>query len=695
VEFFDFVNHLIVDTKGTAEGLLTWTPDSSLRAFAPELTICATIVILLAVRLFNWGDALDRILGRSVGVGLSFIIALVGTLVALVLSAPLQHLTLAGAGPEWAAAPDAAVRMEIFTGMLVYDPFTIFIRSLLLVFVVLFLCLSRLTQIPDREDAADIYTLVLGSVLGMCLMASANHLLMIFLAVEMASVPSYALTGMLKGKRISSEAALKYAVYGAGAAGVMLYGISLIAGIVNTAHLPSLAMRLAELNLPEIIATGQGTETLMVLAMGGLMLAVGVAFKLSAVPFHFWAPDVFEGATAEVGAFLSVASKAAALALLVRVVIGFGTLPMGTVPGEEAIRPGDRTAQLRARESEDSLADSSMTYSNMALSGMFAVADDLSGDDLSGQEETAGPGGNSEDGVSDNASSDNASSDNASSEELASQPAAEVDSDEVAESTAEEESDLAAGVGTSLGRDEALRRLQPVRDFMARLIALLAVVTCTFGNLAAYGQTNIKRLLAYSTIAHAGYMMMAVPAFLALSSVTPAGAERAVAGLGLYMMIYLIMNLGAFAVVAFLRNEMRSEEIADYSGLIRRCPFVVIWFSLMLFSLVGLPPLAGFIGKFAVFAALADGFRLTQENYLIVLLVVGGLNTALSLFYYLRVVKLMTMGQEPDHRPPLEIPFFSLRNAYLLVLTVPVVGLIVYWEGISSMAIAAARFLLT
>ncbi len=594
--------------------------------------------------------------------------------------------------------------MEIFTGMLVYDPFTIFIRSLLLVFVVLFLCLSRLTQIPDREDAADIYTLVLGSVLGMCLMASANHLLMIFLAVEMASVPSYALTGLLKGKRVSSEAALKYAVYGAGAAGVMLYGISLIAGIVNTAHLPSLAMRLAELNLPEIIATGQGTETLMVLAMGGLMLAVGVAFKLSAVPFHFWAPDVFEGATAEVGAFLSVASKAAALALLVRVVIGFGTLPMGSVPGEEAIRPGDRTAQLRARESEDSLASSGafsgMTYSNMALSGMFAVADDLSGDDLSGQEETAGPGGNSADGVSEDASSDdgssdNASSDNASSEELASQPAAEVDSDEVAESTAEEESDLAAGVGASLGRDEALRRLQPVRDFMARLIALLAVVTCTFGNLAAYGQTNIKRLLAYSTIAHAGYMMMAVPAFLALSTVTPAGAERAVAGLGLYMMIYLIMNLGAFAVVAFLRNEMRSEEIADYSGLIRRCPFVVIWFSLMLFSLVGLPPLAGFIGKFAVFAALADGFRLTQENYLIVLLVAGGLNTALSLFYYLRVVKLMTMGEEPDHRPPLEIPFFSLRNAYLLVLTVPVVGLIVYWEGISSMAIAAARFLLT
>jgi NADH-quinone oxidoreductase subunit N len=688
VEFFEFVNHLIVDTKGTAEGFLTWTPDSSLRAFAPELTICATIVIMLAIRLFNWGDALDRILGRSVGVGLSFIIALSGTLVALVLSAPLQHLTLAGSGAEWAAAPDAAVRMEIFTGMLVYDPFTIFVRSLLLVFVVLFLFLSRLTRIPDREDAADIYTLVLGSVLGMCLMVSANHLLMIFLAVEMASVPSYALTGLLKGKRDSSEAALKYAVYGAGAAGVMLYGISLISGIVNTAHLPTLAMRLAELNLPEIIASGQGTETLMVLAMGGLMLAVGVAFKLSAVPFHFWAPDVFEGATAEVGAFLSVASKSAALALLVRVVIGFGTLPMGTVPGEVSIRPGDRTAQLRAEASED----------QVAFSGMFAVADDLSSPAGAGSQaeatspvETASP----ELETASLETPETAVSDDAADSSLAEESESDFAATEGMDEGDEEDVAAAGMAGEALGRDEALRRLEPVRDFMARLIALLAVVTCTFGNLAAYGQTNMKRLLAYSTIAHAGYMMMAVPAFLALSTIAPEGAERAVAGLGIYMMIYLVMNLGAFAVVAFLRNEMRSEEIADYSGLIRRCPFVVIWFSLMLFSLVGLPPLAGFIGKFAVFAALADGYRLTQENYLIVLLVVGGLNTALSLFYYLRVVKLMTMGEEPDHRPPLEIPFFSLRNAYLLVLTIPIVGLITYWEGIGSMALAAARFLLT
>jgi hypothetical protein len=136
----------------------------------------------------------------------------------------------------------------------------------------------------------------------MCLMASANHLLMVFMAVEMASVPSYVLAGMLKGRRLGSEAALKYSIYGAGAAGVMLYGISLLAGLLHTAHLPTLAARLAA-ELPHM-----SREEYMVLALAGLMIMVGVAFKLSAVPFHFWCPDVFEGATAEVNAFLSVAS---------------------------------------------------------------------------------------------------------------------------------------------------------------------------------------------------------------------------------------------------------------------------------------------------------------------------------------------------------------------------------------------------
>src|SRR4029077_4890745 len=145
-------------------------------------------------------------------------------------------------------------------------------------FAVLFAIFTRISGMPDRDAAPDIYTLVLGATLGMCLMASANHLLMVFLGVEMASVPSYALAGVLKGRRQSSEAALKYAVYGAGAAGIMLYGISLLAGLLGSVHIPTMAVRLAEL-------LGQGSfdqHVGMVLALGGLMILVGVAFKLSA-----------------------------------------------------------------------------------------------------------------------------------------------------------------------------------------------------------------------------------------------------------------------------------------------------------------------------------------------------------------------------------------------------------------------------
>src|SRR5262249_16787213 len=137
---------------------------------------------------------------------------------------------------------------EIFTGMLLFDGLTVYFRSVLLAFAVLFIVMTRLSGIPDREDGADFYTLILGATLGMCIMASANHLLMVFIGVEMASVPSYALAGLLKGRRQSSEAALKYSVFGAGTAGVMLYGISLIGGATGSVHMPTIVLQLA--NMP-------------------------------------------------------------------------------------------------------------------------------------------------------------------------------------------------------------------------------------------------------------------------------------------------------------------------------------------------------------------------------------------------------------------------------------------------------------
>ncbi len=600
----DLVSQLIIDSQGAADVLMT--PDSSLRAFLPELVICVTVLAMLLVRLVRVGRYVDM-----------FWVALAGAIAALYFAAPWDHLGDVLTADQ-AAQPAAVTRMEIFTGMLVYDTFSVYVRSALFLFAILFVIFTRLSGIPDHEDSPDIYTLVLGATLGMCLMVSANHLMMVFMAVEMASVPSYVLAGILKGRRQASEAALKYSVYGAGAAGVMLYGISLVAGLLNTAHMPTMAAVLAEKFSGGLAAVPSGD--LMVLALGGLLISVGLAFKLSAVPFHFWCPDVFEGATAEVNAFLSVASKAAALALLVRVALGVGVVP----PSGPA--PGERWAKTHAA-----------APTGEQTAALFNVADE---------------------------------------------PA------------------KAADVKAAPARPSAMQALAPVRSFTAKLIAFFAIITCTFGNLAAYGQTNIKRLLAYSTIAHAGYMMMPVAAVVAMAGIDDAGAARGIAGLAIYIAVYLFMNLGAFAVVAFLRNAMRSEEIADYAGLVRRCPLTVVCFSLILFGLIGLPPLSGFIGKFAIFAALVDGWRAVEAAgqpgfYLLLLLVVGGINTAISLFYYLRVVKVMTIDDEPADRPPLVFSDVSLAGAYLWLITLPTAGLIVAWDWLSEMADAAARNLIS
>jgi NADH-quinone oxidoreductase subunit N len=596
VDLHEAINQLIVDTKGPGEGgALAFSSTSSIGLFLPEIILCLTIVLMLLVRVFRWGRRVD-----------AFYFVLVGSGLAL-------YLTTLGA-----TAPQQ--RVEIFTGMLVYDTFTIFMRAVLLLFVLLFAVLTKLTGIPDREDGPDVYTLVLGATLGMCLMVSANHLLIVFLAIEMASVPSYALAALMKGRREASEAALKYAIYGAGTAGVMLYGISLLAGLANSAHLPTIAANLAQ-QMPTM-----GGDERMVLALAGLMLMVGLAFKLSAVPFHLWCPDVFEGATAEVDAFLSVASKAAALGLLIRVAIGIGVV----VPS------GYQAGYAGTGSPESVLAHGD------APTGLFSVEDETR------QRESGGF---------------RTSRDVAGSSDVESAPT----------------------TGAALA---------PVRDFVGRLVALLAIVTCTFGNLAAYGQTNIKRLLAYSTIAHAGYMMMAIPPIMALADVAPDAAERAGAALAIYVVLYLFMNLGAFAVVAFMRNVMRSEQIADYGGLLRCCPAVAVCFSLILFSLLGIPPLAGFIGKFAIFASLAQGYQVTSEGYLLLLLIVGGLNTAISLYYYLRLVKIMTIDSEPETRGPVALPLVSSRGVYLLALTVPLVVLFFRWDLLNRYVLEAARQLL-
>lgn len=512
------------------------TIQTSLWAFRPELTLCGTILVLLLVKMFDPGRKTN-----------AFYVVVLGTALALYFANPWYYLN--GGADRFG---------PIFTGMLVYDTFAVYMRGLLLFFALLFAAFTQISGIPDRDEDTEFYTLILGATLGMCLMVSANHMLILFLGVEMASVPSYILAGLLKYRRQSSEAALKFAVFGAGTAGVMLYGISLLVGALGSAHLPTMAAQLAGMIQTETVG-----DRSLVLALGGLMVAVGIAFKLSAVPFHFWAPDVFEGAAAEVAAFLSIASKAAALGLLVRLVLGLGS----------SVDP------------------------------------------------------------------------------------------------------------------VALAALEPVRDYMYGLVAFLAAITCTFGNLAAYGQTNMKRLLAYSTIAHAGYMMMAVAAAIAMVGRNPDGARTAVAALAFYVAIYLFMNLGAFAIVAFLRNEIGSEQIDDYAGLIRTSPGLTICMGVILFSLVGLPPLAGFAAKFTIFAALFDA-------NLLLLLAIGALNTVLSLFYYLRVIKVMALLSDSEATPTGGIRLSSIPGAYCLLVTLPLIVLGIWWDRLFSWTEAAAVMLL-
>ena len=540
MNFIELVQNLFTDKVNP--GL--WT---SLGAFLPEIILCITIVLILLMRIVlpSWKTC-------------SYYLMLLGTVIALYFTIPWKAIA-----PEfairWSWLPESALQSkQLFSGMLVYDTFSVFMRGLLLIFVLLFTTFTQISRIPNEEDSAEFYVLLLGALVGMMLMISANHLVIVLIGVEMASVPSYVLAGFLRNRRQSSEAALKYAVYGAGAAGIMLFGISLLSGVLGSAHLPTMAQRLAEL-----FESGAGLERSLVLILGGLMIMVGVAFKLSAVPFHFWVPDVFEGASAEVAAFLSVASKAAALTLLVRLSIAFSFL-----------------------------------------------ADPV-----------------------------------------------------------------------------LLQHLAPARQYITMMIAVMAAVTCTFGNLAAYGQTNLKRLLAYSTIAHAGYMMMPIAAAVSMIETNPDGARDAVSALVVYISIYVFMNLAAFAGVAFLRNATGSENLDDFSGLVRRSPGFTVCMAIVMFSLLGLPPLSGFAAKVTIFISLIQAKMLP-------LLIIGILNTVLSLFYYLRVVKVMILGAEQPDRSLPAIPIFSISGLYFATLTIPVVLLFFLWGGLSNWAYAAAAALL-
>jgi NADH-quinone oxidoreductase subunit N len=496
--------------------------------FAPELALCLAIVLMLVCRVARIGTRMHLSpMGMfACAVGLAVLVF------------------------EWLSFTSDVRGGPAFDGLLQLDPLAAFLRGVILLAALLVLLLGRITGLPDREDSADFVVLLLGGTLGMMLMASANHLLMVFLAVEMASLPSYVLAGFLKGRSKASEASLKYVMFGAAASGIMLFGISLLAGRFGSGSLPEICRQSA------ILVRDSGFD--LPLVTGLLFLFIGLGYKLSAVPFHLWLPDAFEGAAAEVAAFLSVASKAGAIGLTSRVLL---------------------TLQ-----------------------------------------------------------------------------------------------DEAAGVGLTL---DAF----PKTIGLGVLIA--AAITATVGNLAALPQTNLKRLLGYSTIAHAGYLLMA------LAPMTKTG----VAAVFVYLVAYLIMNLGAFAVVAFVRNRTGSEEVSAAAGLMTRSPALGVCFAVFLFGLLGVPPLAGFAGKFLVFSAVYDAGRTYAETdpslgtWFYVLLGVGVVNTAISAGYYLRLMRVMALD-EPMDTTPLGEP--AAARGYVIILAIPLLLFGIWWSPLIELARKAA-----
>ncbi|MCS7167853.1 MAG: NADH-quinone oxidoreductase subunit N [Gemmatales bacterium] len=500
-----------------------------LLAFGPEVIIVLGIILILMVRMFRGSERVPFGGLAAVVLGLSLVVSW------------WQWVTDQTLEPTSSGLSETRY---LFSYMLAYDAFTVYLRLFLTSFGLFMVALCLLSGVPDPDDSADFYVLLLGATLGMMLMASAAHLLMVYIAVEMASLPSYALAGFLKQRRDSSEAALKYVVYGGGASGLMLYGISMLAGKVGTGFLPDVAASVA--------ATFGSQQFDAVTLISVLLLLAGIGFKLAAVPFHFWCPDVFAGASAEVAGFLSVASKGAAVALLGRVLVAL-------------------------------------------LGGMRLE-----------------------------------------------------------------------------GHELAPPWWAQVSWYLGPALVFLSALTMTFGNLAAYAQTNLKRLLAYSTIAHAGYMMMG------LCALTREGVEASL----FYLAVYFFMNLGAFAVVAFLRNLVGSEDLSDYSGLVYRAPWLTVTMAIFLLSLVGIPPLAGYMAKFQIFAAVYHAWQAQQQTGLLVLLALGVLNTVLSLFYYVNVLKVMVL-HEPKEIPASK-PVSGLALVYTGFLSLVLVVGIFFWDPLAS-----------
>ncbi|HEY3043742.1 MAG TPA: NADH-quinone oxidoreductase subunit N [Vicinamibacterales bacterium] len=441
----------------------------------------------------------------------------------------LAWLTLAVIGVTLASlVPFTGTRVEVAHGLMAVDRFGLFFKIVFLISAAMTVLMSIRYLEVEGAPPGEYYFLILCATLGMMVMAGGIDLITIFIGLETMAISFYILAGFIKPNQRSNEAAVKYFLLGAFSLGILLYGMSIMYGLSGTTALRVMAP----------IFVGQVRDPRLVLAV--ILVVAGVGFKIAAVPFHMWAPDVYEGAPTPVTAFLSVGSKAASFAMLLRIFL------------------------------------EGLPSSNPDWKVLFAV---------------------------------------------------------------------------------------------------LSVVTMTVGNLAALTQTNIKRMLAYSSIAHAGYILMGVVA----------GTSRGVAAMLIYIFVYAFMQLGAFAVVVLLRRrDVVGDELKDFSGLSFRNPFAAFAMLLFMLSLGGIPPTAGFMGKFWLFSAVID-----TPGY-VWLAVIAVLNSAISLYYYIRLVVFMylkkeTMGSEPVAGP-------SLTFALVVAVAATIV-LGIYPRLLFEVAEASARTL--
>ncbi len=477
--------------------------------FSPMIAMIGTMLLIVACPILIGRGA------RTISAAAAF-----GLAVTFVLAWRVASAVAEGATSGFSAEP--------FLGLLIVDNMAIGFQLLLIVFLAGVSLLWWMGSAETERNAPEFFILLIGSALGMSLMVSTAHVLMMVIAIEMASIPSYAIVGFDKRDRVGAEASLKYMIFGAVCAAIMLYGASLLYGLVGSLSMTDIAAY--------TVTQMSGGANQILLGVALFCVFVGIAFKISAVPFHFWCPDAFQGAKIEVTTWLSVASKAAGLVLLVRFV-----------------------------------------------------------------------------------------------------------------------SIVCAAVASPF----SMNLLAP----LAWTIGTVAAVTATFGNFAAYKQRSVKRMLAYSSIAHAGYMMMAAAIFIHPSA---AGAGAGVTALLTYIVIYMFMNLCAFGVTAMVVWDTGTDDIDAFNGLIRRSPLLAVPMIIALMSLVGMPPMAGFIGKWWILVALGQTGTWLGWG----LVFVAAVNTLISLYYYMRIVVQMVLRDQGKPRVNAPLRGLALVNLCAVMLFV-------------------------